>query len=463
MGEQRPMSTIRGFVHAVWSVDFGLTPPWKRNRTSEAENPADPPETNKSWIIPDTRRTTSHELRRITTPYDIHGRRTDFYELYWADITQGNTRERLMSWVMELLWRKRSDIPANAFGLYVATWIIFLIVILSAGALALLAWFKTIGPVLVVAITIVASIIFWVIDKFALPYFGDVASYVRAAASTVEKRALVRQRGLSLLKPLMEDAEYDRVVLVSHSLGSIIAYDLLQILWAEYGPHNLRWPEEKVAIRAMHAIGKYVAPANPAEAGPALDEQERSTFRALQWQLYTLLRQPVRPGAKCWKISDFVTLGSPLTHAEFLMTHNRAEFRRGIEERLFSTCPPISDKPSKRTIIYLDGKRGRHAHHAAVFAATRWTNIFDTGNLWSTGDPISGSMEEIFGQGVENRQVRLTTRLLGLWTRIFTHTCYWSMDVGVPETPPPKGKAPPHHIQVLREAIDLGRKLEPKV
>ncbi|TKB22013.1 MAG: hypothetical protein E5W69_09425, partial [Mesorhizobium sp.] len=107
MGEQRPMDTLRGFVQAVWSHDPARAPFY-----AHVADPADPmgAKINQSWITPDSR-TNSHELRRITTPYDVDGRRTDFYELYWADITQGTTRSRLAAWVTTLLWRKPADIP----------------------------------------------------------------------------------------------------------------------------------------------------------------------------------------------------------------------------------------------------------------------------------------------------------------------------------------------------------------
>src|SRR5215831_17568368 len=79
MGEQMPMDTIRGFVRAVWETETGLADPKMPNET-------------EVWSKPDAR-TGSLELRRITTRESIPdqafpaGARTDFYELYWADLT----------------------------------------------------------------------------------------------------------------------------------------------------------------------------------------------------------------------------------------------------------------------------------------------------------------------------------------------------------------------------------------
>ena len=105
----------------------------------------------------------------------------------------------------------------------------------------------------------------------------------------------------------------------------------------------------------------------------------------------------------------------------------------------------------------LSGKRQRAVHHGAVFAATRWTNIFDRGNGWLTGDPISGPMAENFGPGVENVQVELR----GSLGRVFTHTLYWSLAATGIEIVASAGTPPRSHLAVLRDAVDLGRKLEP--
>lgn len=455
MGEQRPMDTLREFVQAVWSHDPARAPFY-----AHIPDPADPmgAKINQSWITPDSR-TNSHELRRITTPYDVDGRRTDFYELYWADITQGTTRSRLAAWVTTLLWRKPADIPRDVLKLYVVTLLATIVVLGAALALATSTWQGYISWTTGVLVTVLASFVIWSVDQFGLPYFGDVAAYVRAEAATVEKRALVRERGLKLLKRLMMDDAYDRIVLVSHSLGSIIAYDLLQILWADFRPRKLEAIRDKARLKAIHAVDKATLAADASAWPDSLDDLP--AFRRSQWELYRQLRVGDADHPLPWKISDFVTLGSPLTHSEFLVTYNLAEFRRGIAERLFSACPPIADRAASGTMLYQEGrshsgKPQRAVHHGAVFAATRWTNIFDRGNGWLTGDPISGRMTENFGPGVENIQVELR----GSGGRVFTHRLYWSLTASGVEVDAPAGVQPRSHLAVLRDAVDLGRKLE---
>ena len=103
MGEQIPMDTIKNFVDAVWEKDDDIT-------ANGLPNPTE------VWSKPDAR-TSSLELRRITTRESIaseqfpNGVRTDFYELYWADLTADATWDSLKSWVTGLLSR---PVPGTA-------------------------------------------------------------------------------------------------------------------------------------------------------------------------------------------------------------------------------------------------------------------------------------------------------------------------------------------------------------
>lgn len=451
MGEQRPMDTLRGFVRAVWSTDLDLTDPWAGKRTVDPDTDR---AINRSWIVPD-QRTGSHELRRITTPRatkQAAGKelRTDFYEIYWADLMRETPLKRITGWLRGLLLRPWSQVPADARGLYVMAWVALVIGVMPAVAMWLLTAFGySVFGLPKWGWTIFAVIVSWATSRFLLPYLGDVADYVRATPDTVGRRAAVRQRGLDLLRELNENSPYDRIVLVGHSLGSVIAYDLLQILWAEYGP-NHRNPRESTAITAaLKAVSDYALPlGRKGTAGkPITNEDELAHYRSLQWKLYELLRVKT-PKERPWKFSDFISVGSPLTHAEFLIARNEHALARAVEERLFAKSPPISDKENEATIIY----KGKYAHHASVFAATRWTNIYDLGNRWCTGDPFSGKAGGNFGPGIRDVRVKLESQIAGFRGRLFTHTFYWT-DLDDSETAPP-------HIVALRDAVDLQRMQE---
>lgn len=447
------MDTIRSFVRTVWSQDITLTP--KLNKNSRREDPDTKELINKSWITPDDR-AGSHELRRITTPEDVNGVITDFYELYWSDVTQGTTVERLKAWVMGLLLRKWSDVPTDVRKLYVLLWIAslaFALPALIAAAIPLLG-LKTVFHLPATAWTGIAAVMAFILSRL-LPFLGDVAIYVQAFPGTVGKRKEARERGLTLMSGLMEDRSYDRIVMVAHSLGTILAYDLLQILWAKYAPNPKQPRDHPALLRSLRAVGAMALPIGTAErAAVRFDKARLAAFRRLQWEAYEQLRIDPVGEPLPWKISDFVTFGSPLTHAEFLMTHNKPALDRAVEERQLSTCPPVSEFKTP-TILY-PSSNPKHPHHAAVFAATRWTNVYDEGNGWISGDPVSGSLEENFGPGIENIRVKLRGKL----GRFVTHTKYWDADARGEEIVDgkPTGRS---HLDVMRYAVDLRRRENP--
>ncbi len=121
MGEQRPMDTIKGFVEAVWEKDEDIT----RNGL---------PNPTQVWSKPDPR-TGSLELRRITTRETIPdkefpgGVRTDFYELYWADLTAGSTWDQFTAWVCGLLFRSWRRVPRGVRLAWLLLWFLSLLVI----------------------------------------------------------------------------------------------------------------------------------------------------------------------------------------------------------------------------------------------------------------------------------------------------------------------------------------------
>ena len=74
-----------------------------------------------------------------------------------------------------------------------------------------------------------------VATSFITPYFGRVVRYTRAKPDNIAARKQIRERGLALLSELHKK-EYERIIVVGHSLGSILAYDLISYFWAEHRP-----------------------------------------------------------------------------------------------------------------------------------------------------------------------------------------------------------------------------------
>jgi hypothetical protein len=232
MGEQRPMDTLRGFVRTVWELDPKIT-------ANGLPNPAE------VWSRPDMR-TGSLELRRITTRQSIptvtfpDGVRSDFYELYWADLSGGSNWGQVRDWIFGLLLRNPfTRVPGDVFLAWILLWMLVLAVVLFSLATVLpekasiaghqlwsyppLAWLAGWEAWQLAA---VAAFFAFVANWFVVPYFGRVVRYTRATPENIAARKNIRERGLALISELHKE-DYSRIVVVGHSLGSILAYDIL--------------------------------------------------------------------------------------------------------------------------------------------------------------------------------------------------------------------------------------------
>lgn len=113
IGEQRPMETLRRFVDTVWTLDE------KVHHRYAGSN---------IWSKPDNA-SHSFELRRLVTPQNEAGIRTDFYEFYWAHLMQGTNYGHVFAWVRSLLWRSPRTVPAHLRGPY---WVLVAAIVLAA-------------------------------------------------------------------------------------------------------------------------------------------------------------------------------------------------------------------------------------------------------------------------------------------------------------------------------------------
>ena len=503
-GQQRPMGTIRDFVKVLWQFDASITP--------------DDGAKKETWIVPDEK-IGLYELQRITTPAH-EKRRTDFYELYYADLLADTPIRNLWRWLVHLLWINPTEITARMLWPWRVFWVLTIImgalaafVVLSipdllhsdwrqpffsfprlvvswvvaaiAGVALLVLYlpklFSTgmtrarqvsrfvIGLILYVAVwllyfdsaipeAVTVGVVIYFAGNVLLPLFGDAASYLSAQTETVRSRQAIRERGLRLLLALHNDPEYDRIIVVAHSLGTVLAYDLLQLLWHSVGPTKDN-PPSPAAVGALEAVRDYVN-----RADPKWTVDEVAHYQELQWQAFNQLRlQPAVektddvPGLPAgWKISDFVSLGTPLASAQFLITAGKADFALMKTERVLPTAPPGPRDELQGFLYEEDGKWV--THHAAVFSTVRWTNIFDDFDprWFIKGDVIGGPIareEEGFGQAIKDVKVRITQG----GRRTFSHNLYW-VDPDFYGHDLPRNYAPPDHIAQLRAAVALRRK-----
>ena len=449
MGDQSPMETLRSFVAAVWTSQPQLGKDGKA----------------LTWSLRD-RKSENLELWRIATNEDTKHVRTDFFEFYWADMMEDTRLSSVLAWFRRLFFRKPERVPPAVAAPWRFGWagiVVSLVFFLALGWLAL----ATLGTADVSAwramlpFAGVAALVFfvWYLRRRVLiEVVGDAARYLTAAPSNIAARKRIRLAGLALLEHLHCDPQYDRLVIVTHSLGTVVGYDLINFWWSTINNH-IRHPRlpKSDALRAIEEAGQNVL----ANGEAALPE-----FRRAQRAYFEEVRELSRGK---WKISDFVTLGSPLTHAHFLIVDDgqpllvsesdainagwlrkwwkmldpqtrevAALFRARASQRELTLCPPLTEKDDEFTY---DPQRGDYVvpHHAAPFAAVRWTNIYAPRRNIFWGDVVGGLVAPLFGPGVKD--VALKGRVA---RQFIAHTHYW--DVGV---------ADEVHLKALRAAVNL--------
>lgn len=434
IGEQKPMDTLRGFVDAVWTSDDEV----------KFEHSSGPPIFSKPDHVSD-----SFELRRLTTSKGRDGGRTDFFEFYWAHMLQRTSLSHLLDWFRFLMLRRPTSIPGKLFPHYLFLWVVAIVyVVLAYRTVTPTEWFPPFVSV-TIGLTLV-PILFW----FLKNVLGDAARYLMPTPQNVQRRQEIRSAGVELLKALHDKKEYDRIIIVGHSLGTVIAYDIITHAWVDYNRAYQRKArgEKMEALESLEELSRNMA--HPSAPLPDVE-----VFQAAQRAYFEDFRG--RGGE--WLVSDFISMGSPLAHAKFLLAGNDEEFAKRIKDREYPACPPVLEETEnseedarfsyRPNIRDENGKRGWHVpHHAAPFSVTRWTNLYFPVEAVLWGDFIAGPLSPVFGEGIRDIPVYLDERKK---CGFFSHTRYWKM--------PADGSVPPQ-IAALRESLDLanarGRKQE---
>lgn len=417
IGEQRPMATLRSFAAAIPKIEYfpGKGPAWsKPDSISEGFE-------HRCFTIPQTR----------TRPI------TDVYELYWAHLFEQTSLKTLAVWLWRILARPRSSLPER-YRRSVLLVRIGGLVALGAALLASTLLLKQPWVAYLVALPLVPLVyagLVGLLKAFALDTISDAARYLDASPRNVEARNKVRHLGLSFLDRLHSSEKgYSRIILCGHSLGSVIGYDILQRYWFtksdEFKP--MAAPEQDV----QKHMGKLAKAKQGAE------------FRKLQRSLWV----EQRACGNGWRITDFVTLGSPLAHADLLMADSESEFTALLDAGELSACPPRVDPVSGelgRPVTYkLENGQTRTMftlRDNAVFAATRWTNIYFPTRFGLLGDPIAGPLARLFGSAVVDYRIAPTS---GRW---LAHTEYWLGERAIWKPSNPT-------LEALSAALDLDLK-----
>lgn len=297
---------------------------------------------------------------------------------------------------------------------------------------------------------------------FLQSYLGDAARYFRNSPGNVAVRRAIRKEAVDTLASLHASGQYDRIVIVAHSLGTVVAYDMLRAYFSricnELPPADELGPDFDVIDAAKW---------QPEDAKAAIADKKalrrmaRATIATIAAAAAKHRSGQQRP--KAWLVTDFVTLGTALTHAYFLMCHGKAEadlkaegrvnteqdlkedFARRVGEREFPTCPPKRLDRDGLLAFTNPKTHKKQIHNGALFGLTRWSNIYFPRRQLFWGDAIGGALSPIFGYHIVDLAV--STKKAG-GDDFFTHTAYWDV-----RRAPDTCQAP--HIVTLRNAIDL--------
>ncbi|HEX8528181.1 hypothetical protein [Allosphingosinicella sp.] len=426
MGEQLPMKTLTGFVDAAWTCDDELVPAGKKQLFSKPD-----------------RMTGGFELRRLTTRTSPElGRRVDFFEFYWAHLMSGNTVSSVVSWLASLLVRRPSSVPRRL----VKLWLLGLGFFLVALALFLLNLVPEdwrpgdIDPRIWAAAAAAVAIGGFVLAQFVAPIAGDAARYLTPKPPNIGARQAIREAGVDLLRQLHECDQYDRIIVASHSLGTVVGYDILTHGWARIDENDLAGahPPGGLAARALERVEAAAIALRKAKnngIGAA-----RIAYRDAQRAYSRALAEPEGGGRPAWLVSDFVTMGSPLSKADVLLAYVPRLWRALKERREAPSSPPWMEKQKQGPDSFSYPWNGaRIPDHASMFAPTVWTNVFYDNPGLAAGDLIAGPVAPVLGRGI------VDVRVKSGWPS-FRHTSYWKNPSETPARP---------SIRALRKALNL--------
>lgn len=361
------------------------------------------------------------EMRTITVRRDWVSQRptTDFYELYWAHLIRDTTLGQVYSWILRLLLAPGSQIPAKLRPHVYVGRVLALIVVVGLLTITITgvvgAWSAAIAAG---ALAFVPGLVWAALrsarNTILLDFAGDAARYLEPRPGNIMVRQEIRKAGVDLLGDLHESGRYDRIVVYGHGLGSVIAYDILCRSWIQ----RSRMRREDIPddlVLSSHALIALEDELNPRTAKPAgsIDVRHLQRLQHAAWCEY-------RSNGFSWLVTDFVTVGSPLANASWVLNRDRrTSFEDLVRDRALPTCPPVTEEqrtptPGRLrhaftyTHAYPDPTNDRRTrsvrvpNHAALFALTRWTNLYFPFNGISKGDPLSGPLCETFGKWVQD-------------------------------------------------------------
>jgi hypothetical protein len=411
MGEQRPLDALTKFIRA------GL-----------------PPASPGNWKFYSKRDVASESFdsRRFLAPADRVRPQTEFFEYHWAHLMQGNRMSDMLPTFLKLIRR----LPPKGLGFaWLASWV--LLGLAGWGIFVLDIPFEddksVVESLLNIAFTALGMGTVGVVLLFLATRFGpsfitnsfvDVVRYLDTSPRSYAVRQDIRAGMVKVLQRLHQaemggKPQYQRVIVVAHSLGAYIAYDGITTFWGMTG--NALAPGSP-SLRTLETA---------ATAMPGRDEErtptpgETTVYREAQWGLWTDLRAQ---GSQ-WRITDFISCGTPMCFAERLYTKNKGDFEARVARREIVTCPPLPQEElgPGDTPFSFSWNGMSVLNDWSPFAVVRWTNLyfpFFPSFCGFLGDWFGGPLGRLFGSGVRDVPVRgnMPWRLIPGWA----HSLYFN-------------------------------------
>ncbi len=405
IGEQRPMQTLRGFVNGIVTTT---------NRYGQ-----------KYWNKPD-RMSDSFELRRLTAPGDNRNwPTTDYFEYYWAFNMRDTKYRHVLNWFLRLLFTWPWYIPSRMRLVWWASWVLLVVAVTAA----LTGWITPTGENAEAfgwSVSALSLMSVALLNTIFLGYIGDAARYLSPNPDNIAQRQVIRRDGVKLIRKLHKSGKYGRIIIVGHSLGSVIAYDILRFVWDEF--RNTSPTSDSIQYQnCIQAIKTLISE----KSGDSQSSFARH-YQDLQKQLWRAERER---GSK-WLVTDLVTCGSPLVHASILLASSPSDLVKRQRERELPTCPPRSQEREDSFTYHRPDSKGSGRstgattllHTSAPFACVRWTNLYFDADL------IGGPLSSVFGAGI--RDIRVEPERKGArkrhWNWLYflgftpmSHCMYW--------------------------------------
>jgi pimeloyl-ACP methyl ester carboxylesterase len=419
MGEQRPNDTLNAFVELA----IGNT------QTPSDQDPI-------IFSRPD-KVSNKYDSRRIQLRETDQNNQTEFYEYHWAHLMEGNKVAHLWPLVKLVMLKPFWCLPLRLLPF----WFMFWLLIMSSLYGAYIMWQtgaelnlpNLLGAIGLsgIAVALIPQA-FKAINYFGTSYLADVARYVDSRPTNQKVRDKIRSELVELLCGLHQSGRYSRVIVVAHSLGSFIAYDAISYLWARINKlHATATPTESPKyeqLKKLEQLGGMLSECEEecqkAKANFQITKHKtkepREKYRAQQREAWVEKRLSGNP----WLITDFLTFGSPLAHAQTLLATDRASLRRKQDKFELSRCPPSREPFANNQwngdtwYSWENSKGHRVLYHAAPFALVRWSNF------WFPTDWFAGPLAPNFGYGIEDHELKSDPAATKI--PLLSHTQYFS-------------------------------------